>query len=239
MNIVHLCIIPAVYQRLYNPGVEHWRLQPLCNVFCHVYEKSLKWLEIDNISSASKHEPKSSNRFPSSNGCILTMFPSKFGHNWIILFTFMRPKNCAFNISFNKVADAKIWWPANSGDLRYSSTKKSFLSRCFSLSIIILCVYLIVSILRGETDVFCMQFHAFIQFIICQQKLLVLFGKRSSWNSFRILPKENFVSASPSKTYVPYTNMTLRSFVNSSTYEWFSYWAFNLSILCEFSTIWL
>ena len=107
MNIVHLCIIPAVYQRLYNPGVEHWRLQPLCNVFCHVYEKSLKWLEIDNISSASKHEPKSSNRFPSSNGCILTMFPSKFGHNWIILFTFMRPKNCAFNISFNKASWCK------------------------------------------------------------------------------------------------------------------------------------
>ena len=38
-------------------------LLPLCNVFCHVYEKSLKWLEIDNISPVSKHEPKSSNKF--------------------------------------------------------------------------------------------------------------------------------------------------------------------------------
>ena len=35
----------------------------LCNVFCHVYERSLKLLEIDNISSVSKHEPKSSDKF--------------------------------------------------------------------------------------------------------------------------------------------------------------------------------
>ena len=38
-------------------------LLPLCNVFWHVYEKSLKWLEIDNISFVSKHEPKSSDKF--------------------------------------------------------------------------------------------------------------------------------------------------------------------------------
>ena len=38
-------------------------LMPLCNVFCHVYEKSLIWLEIDNISSVSAHEPKSSDKF--------------------------------------------------------------------------------------------------------------------------------------------------------------------------------
>ena len=38
-------------------------LLPLCNAFCHVYEKSLKRLEIDNISSVSKHEPKSNVKF--------------------------------------------------------------------------------------------------------------------------------------------------------------------------------
>ena len=38
-------------------------LLPLCNVFCHVYENTLKSLEIDNISSVSKHESKSSNKF--------------------------------------------------------------------------------------------------------------------------------------------------------------------------------
>ena len=58
-------------------------LLPLCNVFCHIYERNLKLLEIDNISSAWKHEQKSSNKlfhfhFPSSNGCIMIMFPNKF-----------------------------------------------------------------------------------------------------------------------------------------------------------------
>ena len=38
-------------------------LLPLCNVFCHVYERSLKLLEINNISSVSKHELKSSDKF--------------------------------------------------------------------------------------------------------------------------------------------------------------------------------
>ena len=38
-------------------------LLPLCNVFSHVYERSLKLLEIANISSASGHEPKSSGKF--------------------------------------------------------------------------------------------------------------------------------------------------------------------------------
>ena len=33
-------------------------LLPLCNVFCHVHEKSLKLLGIDKISSVSKHEPE-------------------------------------------------------------------------------------------------------------------------------------------------------------------------------------
>ena len=70
------------------------------------------------------------------------------------------------------------------------------------------------------------------------QKLVVLFGKRPTCKKFHILPKENFASASPSKTYVPYINMTLHSFENSSTYGWFSYWAFNLSTLWEFSSIW-
>ena len=37
-------------------------LLPLCNFFCHIYERSLKWLEIDNISSVSRHEPKSSDK---------------------------------------------------------------------------------------------------------------------------------------------------------------------------------
>ena len=35
----------------------------LYNVFYNVYEKSLKWLKIDNISSVLKHKPKSSNKF--------------------------------------------------------------------------------------------------------------------------------------------------------------------------------
>ena len=38
-------------------------LLPLCNVFYHVYERSLKLLEIDNISSVSKHELKISDKF--------------------------------------------------------------------------------------------------------------------------------------------------------------------------------
>ena len=38
-------------------------LLPLCHVFFHVYEKSLKWLEIHNILSVSKHGLKSSNKF--------------------------------------------------------------------------------------------------------------------------------------------------------------------------------
>ena len=36
----------------------HTSLLPLCNVFCHAYEKSLKWLEIGYISSLSKHKPR-------------------------------------------------------------------------------------------------------------------------------------------------------------------------------------
>ena len=35
----------------------------LCNVFYHAYKRSLKLLEIDKISSVSKHEPKSSEKF--------------------------------------------------------------------------------------------------------------------------------------------------------------------------------
>ena len=38
-------------------------LMPLWNVFYHVYEKNLKWLEIVNISSVSKLELNSSNKF--------------------------------------------------------------------------------------------------------------------------------------------------------------------------------
>ena len=38
-------------------------LLSLCNIFCCVYEKNLKRLEIDNISSVSTHEPKSSDKF--------------------------------------------------------------------------------------------------------------------------------------------------------------------------------
>ena len=38
-------------------------LLPLCNVFCHVYERSLKLLETRNISSVSRHKLKSSDKF--------------------------------------------------------------------------------------------------------------------------------------------------------------------------------
>ena len=51
-------------------------------------------------------------------------------------------------------------------------------------------------------------------------------------------PKQNLASTSRCKTYVPYTNKALHSYVNSSEYGWFSYWSFNLSTLCEFLTIW-
>ena len=37
-------------------------LLPLCDAFCHVYERNLKLLKIGNISSVSKHELKSSDR---------------------------------------------------------------------------------------------------------------------------------------------------------------------------------
>ena len=50
----------------------------LCNVFCHVCERSLKQLEIDNISSVSTHEPKSSDKFFHFHLQMDVMFPNKF-----------------------------------------------------------------------------------------------------------------------------------------------------------------
>ena len=139
------------------------------------------------------------------------------GHNWIMLFSFMKPKNCSFQISFNKASWSKNIWPANAGDFLYSP-KTTFPSQCLSFFIITLCVCLMISMFRGEIDVLCMQFHALIQFIICLENLLTLFGKKPTSNKFHISLKKNFATASPSKSNVPYTNMTLRSFINSSTY---------------------
>ena len=51
-------------------------------------------------------------------------------------------------------------------------------------------------------------------------------------------PRKTLDLPPPLKRMYPYTNITLHSFVNSLTYWWFSYWAFNLSILCQFLTIW-
>ena len=111
------------------------------------------------------------------------------GHKWIILFSFPNSKNCTFHISFNKAS-----W-----------CKNMIACKCRRQS--------------GENLIFfCMYFHALIQFIICLQKLFALFGKGPACSKFHILPKENFASASPSKMYVPYINMTIHSFVNSLTY---------------------
>ena len=59
----------------------------------------------------------------------------------------------------------------------------------------------------------------------------------SFWNKLHISHQKKLASDSPSKPYVPYTNITLHYFVSSSTYRWFSYWAFSLSTLYEFLTI--
>ena len=58
------------------------------------------------------------------------------------------------------------------------------------------------------------------------KKLPALFGKVSPWNRFHMSPKENLASTPRSKTFVLYTNKTSNSFVNSSVYGWFTYWAF-------------
>ena len=142
----------------------------------------------------------------------------------------MKPKNCVFDVSFNITRWCKnmISWKF----FLYSPTKTSF-----SSSIINPCACLMISVLSGRSNVSCRWFRALIEFIICLQKLLALFGKASFWNKFHTLAKENVASASPSKTYVLYTNTALHSFVNSSTYEWFSYWSFNQIALCKFLTI--
>ena len=81
-------------------------LLPLCNVFCHVYESSLKLLEIDNISSVSK---VSQNQATNSSVSIFKLVYNDNifqqicgGHNWIIRFSCMKNKMFAFHISFNK-----------------------------------------------------------------------------------------------------------------------------------------
>ena len=82
-------------------------LPPSCNVFCNVYERSLNLLETDNISSASKHA------INSSVSILKWMYIDNVSkqicgdNNWIIPFSLMKPKNCAFHISFNKASWCK------------------------------------------------------------------------------------------------------------------------------------
>ena len=148
-----------------------------------------------------------------SNGCILIMFPNKFVAAII---------RSSLLVSWNLKIASSIYlsiWPAGAKNmiawkcwwLFIFPHQESFLS-----SIIKSCVCLIISTLSGRPNVSCREFHAFIQFIICLQKLLALFGRVPSWNKFNLSLKENLASGFPSKTYVPYTNITLRPIVNSS-----------------------
>ena len=133
----------------------------LCNVFCHVHERSLKWLEIDNISSVSKHEPKSSDKFFHFH---LQMDEYWYcdSHNWIILFRFMKPKSCAFHVSFNVASWCKSMINCEYRWLSIFSYQNFFIS-----IIMTLCVCLITSVFGGRPNVFCRWFHAPMQFIIC------------------------------------------------------------------------
>ena len=78
----------------------------------------------------------------------------------------------------------------------------------------------------GEPDIVSKYIKALMQFTICLQDTLALLGKGSttSCNKFHVSLNENFASASPSRTYVPYINTaTLHLFVNSPKYGQFSY----------------
>ena len=89
IGLVSLCFV-QIYPSSVSKTLQSWSralkvchqtsLLPLCNVFYHDYERSLKLLEIDNISSVSKHEPKSSNKFFHFHlqMDVLIMFANKF-----------------------------------------------------------------------------------------------------------------------------------------------------------------
>ena len=86
-------------------------LLSLCNLFCQVYERSLKRLKIDNISRHDMSQNQVTNSFIFIFKWIDIDNVSKqicSVHNWIILFDFMKSKNYAFHISFNKTSWCKI-----------------------------------------------------------------------------------------------------------------------------------
>ena len=117
----------------------------------------LKWMNIDNLSK----------QICSS-------------HNWNILFSFMKSKNCVFHVSFNMTSRCRC----SVEDLMFF-VGNSIPS--YSLS------------------------------FACKNCLCCLVKDLPEINSI-YHPRKNFTSASPSKTYVPYINMTLHPFVNSLTY---------------------
>ena len=94
------------------------------------------------------------------------------GHDWIIFFSFMKPKNCVFHISSNKISRCKNMMACECK--RVSISKTSFPSRCFSLCIIILCVCLIISMFTRESDVFCMYIHTLVVYHLPEKVAYVI-----------------------------------------------------------------
>ena len=144
------------------------------------------------------------------------------GHDWIVLLGFIKLRHCVFHVYFN----ITIWY------------KNMIACKCRWLSVFprqdiffILhhypCDCLLMFFVRNSASLYSLSF-------VCKNCLRCLVKCPPEINS----PKQNLASTSRCKTYVPYTNKALHSYVNSSEYGWFSYWSFNLSTLCEFLTIW-